>query len=58
VSQLSVPIVSSAFYGIQPLEVGVLAAVAIFNLTIALTISYIVVRPWTRMSAMEVVRQR
>ena len=58
VSQLSLPIVSPAFYGIQPVEVGVLTAVAIFNLVIALTISYLVVRPWTRMSAMEVVRQR
>ena len=58
VSQVSVPIVSSAFYGIRPVETGVLLAVVIFNLGIALAISYLVVRPWTRMSAMDIVRQR
>ncbi len=57
-SQLSLPMVSSAFYGIQPVEIGVLASVAIFNLAIALAISYLVVRPWTRMSALEVIRPR
>ena len=57
-SQLSLPIVSAAFYGIRPVELGLLCSVVLFDVLMGLAIAYLVARPWLRLSAMEIVRQR
>ena len=56
-SQLSLPIVSAAFYGIRPVELGLLCSVVFLNVLMGLAIAYLVARPWMRLSAMDIVRQ-
>ena len=52
------PIVSSIFYGIGRVEPTVLAGVALVSLTIALGTTYLVVKPWTTSTAIELLRPR
>jgi putative ABC transport system permease protein len=53
----SLPLVTSLFYGIRPVEPMVFAAVAGASVAIALVTAYLAARPWTRMSALEMVRR-
>jgi putative ABC transport system permease protein len=52
----SLPIVTSLFYGIRPIEPLVLLGVACVSVVIALVTAYLAARPWTRMSALDMVR--
>ena len=58
ISQAGRPIVAAVLYGVRPVEIGVLAAVLIVNVLLAVGIAYLAVKPWTRLSAMEIVRRR
>jgi predicted permease len=53
----SLPLVTSLFYGIRPVEPMVFAAVACASVAIALLTAYLAARPWTRMSALDMVRR-
>lgn len=53
----SVPLVTSILYGIRPVEPIVIVAVAIASVAVALVTAYIAAKPWTRMSALEMVRR-
>jgi hypothetical protein len=50
------PVVSSLFYGIRPVETLVITTVVTLSIAIALITAYLAARPWTRMSAMEMVK--
>jgi predicted permease len=52
------PIASSIFYGIGPIEPLVLASVALISAVIALGTTYVVVRPWTQVAALDLLRRR
>jgi predicted permease len=51
------PIVASLFYGIRPVEPMVLATVVTTCVVLAIATAYLAARPWTRMSALEMVRR-
>jgi predicted permease len=51
----SLPLVTSLFYGIRPVEPMVVAAVACASVAVALVTAYLAARPWTRMSALDMV---
>jgi predicted permease len=51
------PIVSSLFYGVRPVETLVIATVVTVSVSIAMATAYVAARPWTRMSALEMVRR-
>jgi putative ABC transport system permease protein len=51
------PFASSLFYGIGAVEPGVLAVVALVSTGIALMTTYLVVRPWTRLTALDLLRR-
>ena len=53
----SVPLVTSLLYGIRPVEPMVIAAVACASAAIALATACLAARPWTRMSALDMVRR-
>ena len=53
----SVPLVTSLLYGVRPIEPAVIAAVATATIAIALVTAYLAAKPWTRMSALEMVRR-
>ena len=53
----SLPLASSLFYGIRPVDPVVVAAVAGASFVIALITAYLAARPWTRMSALDLVRR-
>jgi ABC-type antimicrobial peptide transport system permease subunit len=53
---LLLPLAASIFYGVSPLEPAVLASVTATSLAITLGTTYVVVRPWTRLSAIDVLR--
>jgi ABC-type antimicrobial peptide transport system permease subunit len=55
-SQLALPIAASAFYGIRPVEVGILSAVGAFSLIVTVVVAFAAARPWTRVSAVEILR--
>jgi len=50
------PLASSFFYGVAPVEAGVVAGVAVACVAIALGTTYLVTRPWTRLGSIEVMR--
>ena len=52
------PIASSIFYGIGRVEPAVLAGVALVSATITLGTTYLVVRPWTQVAALDLLRRR
>lgn len=51
------PIVASLFYGIRPVETLVIATVMTVSVSMAMATAYVAARPWTRMSALEMVRR-
>jgi predicted permease len=51
------PIVGSLFYGIRPVEPLVIATVTTTCVMLAIATAYLAARPWTRMSALEMVRR-
>jgi putative ABC transport system permease protein len=53
----SLPLVTSLFYGIRPVEPMVVVAVAGASVVVALVTAYRAARPWTRMSALDMVRR-
>jgi predicted permease len=52
------PIASSIFYGVGSVEPAVLTAVALVSGVIALATTYLVVRPWTQVAALDLLRRR
>ena len=56
VSQLILPIAASAFFGIRPVEAGILAAVGAFSVFVTLVVAFAAARPWTKVSALEILR--
>jgi hypothetical protein len=50
------PLASSIFYGIGRAEPVVLGSVALASVAIALLTTYVVVRPWTRLTPSELLR--
>jgi len=55
IGSASLPLVTSLFYGIRPVEPMVVAAVAGASVAVALVTAYLAARPWTRMSALDMV---
>jgi putative ABC transport system permease protein len=53
----SLPLVASLFYGIRPVEPIVIAEVGCASVAIALVTACLAARPWTRMSAVDMVRR-
>jgi len=51
------PALSSVFYGLKPVEAGLLAAALGLSLALCLAVGYLAARPWTRISAIEILRQ-
>ena len=51
------PVVSSIFYGIRPLEPTVLAGVVFVSVALALGTTFLAVRPWTRLTAIDLLRR-
>jgi hypothetical protein len=51
------PLAASIFYGIAPAEPWVAAGAAVAMAVIALVTTYGVVRPWTRLAALELLRR-
>ena len=51
------PLVSSFFYGIAPIEPGVVLVVALICVAIALLTTYIVTKPWTHAAALDLLRR-
>jgi ABC-type antimicrobial peptide transport system permease subunit len=51
------PVASSIFYGIGRIEPIVLGTVALVSAMIALTTAYLVIRPWTRLAARDLLGQ-
>jgi hypothetical protein len=51
------PLVSSLFYGVRPVEPVVIIAVVCASMAMSLITTYIAARPWTRMSALDMLRQ-
>jgi putative ABC transport system permease protein len=49
----SLPLVTSLFYGIRPVEPIVIAGVSCVSVAIALATAYLAARPWTRMNAVD-----
>jgi hypothetical protein len=50
------PLASSIFYGIGSIEPIVFGAVAVTSAAIALATTYMVVRPWTRLAVLDLLR--
>jgi putative ABC transport system permease protein len=50
------PAVAAAFYGVRPVESGVLIVVIGVCVSICLGVAYLAARPWTRVSAIEILR--
>jgi putative ABC transport system permease protein len=53
---VSLPTVSSLFYGVRPVDPGVMALVALATVAIALGTAYVVARPWIRLAAVDLLR--
>jgi hypothetical protein len=51
------PVASSIFYGIRPVEPAVLGAVVLVSVAIALGTTYLVVRPWAKLTAIDLLRR-
>jgi ABC-type antimicrobial peptide transport system permease subunit len=51
------PIVASLFYGIRPVEPLVFVTVVTTCIVLAIATAYLAARPWTRMSALDMVRR-
>ncbi len=54
---LLLPLASSIFYGIGSIEPLVLVTVACTSAAIALATTYMVVRPWTRLAVLDLLRR-
>jgi predicted permease len=52
-----VPVVSAIFYGIRPVEPAVLGGVVITSVGLAVGTTYLVVRPWGRLTAIDLLRR-
>ena len=52
------PLATSVFYGIAPVEPQALAAALVLVLALTLATSYAVVRPWTRLAALDLLLRR
>jgi predicted permease len=52
-----VPVVSSLFYGIRPVEPVVLAGVVLTSMALAVGAAYLVIRPWARLTAIDLLRR-
>jgi hypothetical protein len=52
-----VPVVSTMFYGIRPVEPAVLGAVASMAVALAVVATYLVIRPWARLTAIDLLRR-
>jgi hypothetical protein len=48
--------VAAAFYGVKPVESRLLAGVIGVCVSICVGVAYIAARPWTRVSAIEILR--
>jgi len=51
------PAASSILYGIGPVEPAVLVSVALGSVAMALGTTYLVIRPWTRLTAIDLLRR-
>jgi predicted permease len=56
VGDLLIPLASAVFIGIGSADSIVLAGVALFSVAIALLTTFVVVRPWTRLTALALLR--
>jgi putative ABC transport system permease protein len=52
-----VPVVSSLFYGIRPVEPSVLGGVVLTSIALAVGATYLVIRPWARLTAIDLLRR-
>src|SRR5262245_18440626 len=51
------PIVSAIFYGIRPVEPAVFGGVVLVSTALALGATYLVTRPWSRLTAIDLLRR-
>jgi hypothetical protein len=51
------PLVSSLFYGVRPVEPVVIIGVVCASMAMSLITTYVAARPWTRMTALDMLRQ-
>lgn len=55
-ARIVLPAVSSFFYGVRPIDAGILGLVALTSVVIALGTAYAVARPWIRLAATDLLR--